>query len=288
MRKQKINSDQLLNTNTNNNLKASSTLQLVSTNDCCKYAKRPVSDGENYAKSKNQDDNYNYKLTPLLTKQATSNNTVINETININKLKEDSNSEMVNDKDLSSKLKSDNNCNEDSCKSIENQSSFPPPPPPLFDQTLSVPSKTINSSTKLNLHYYNDQQYYPSQAISYQNKKLNDEDSGVFKSENSPKISFQSIENINLPLDNELINQNYSYQNNKTNQFITKEISKEQIKEISKEIPKEITKPITSTIEQQNNSTAIVHRIFNEKLSKDEEETLKQLKQLGITEKMLG
>lgn len=273
-----IKSDQLLNST---NLKSSSTLQLISTNDCCKYAKRPVSDGENYSQLKKQDDNYNCKLSSLVQSKQSTDGLIIDDS---NKQQQELNSELINNKGSLSPQSDSGHCDEDSCcKSIENQSlqhqyldQLPPPVP--------IP-QSINSTTKLNLHYYNDQQYYPSQAVSYQNKSSKqDEDSGVFKSEHSPKISFESIENINSPITDkrrEPINNtpNYPTTDHYYHQQQTSKTNNQCIQEI-----------IRPTIEQKTDlisSTTIAHRVFNEKLSADEEATLKQLKELGISEKML-
>ena len=277
LRKQKINSDQLLNTC---NLKASSTLQLVSTNDCCKYAKRPVSDGESYAQLKKQDDNCNYKLASLLAqpKQLQSSpqtaETTTNTLINDYKQQEIINTQTTSKGNLSPQSDS-GHCDEDSCKSVENQ-------------TLDQLPQPINSTTKLNLHYYNDQQYYPSQAVNYQNNcnslnnKKPEEDSGVFKSEHSPKISFKSIENLNLaPIgidQDDLINQTTATTNlNSIKNYNNQQ--QQQIQPNSKEENR--NEPIYAT------PMIITRRLSDNKLSADEQETLRKLKELGITEQML-
>ena len=268
LRKQKINSDQLLNSS---NLRTSSTLQLVSTNDCCKYAKRPVSDGESYAQLKKPDDNYNYKLATLSLTQSKQLQPPTSALIGDCKFGDckhqetpvDAQVQLTNKGNLSPQSDSGHcgNCDEDSCKSVDNQ-------PPL-DQ-LPQP---INSTTKLNLYYYNDQQHYP-QPAGYQSAYKPEEDSGVFKSEHSPKISFKSIENLS-PISNDHDHLpappvGFNSPNLVSNaQFKAKEDT--QIDSVHYAVPAPI----------------ITRRLSDIKLSADEQETLKRLKQLGISEQML-
>lgn len=266
LRKQKINSDQLLNSS---HLRASSTLQLVSTNDCCKYAKRPVSDGESYAQLKKPDDNYNYKLASLLT-QSKQLQPPTSALMNDYRHQEahpelTAQQQPISKGNLSPQSDSGHcgNCDEDSCKSVDNQ-------PPL-DQ-LPQP---IDSTTKLNLYYNNDPQHYASQAPAssgYQSSYRPEEDSGVFKSEHSPKISFKSIENLS-PISND--------HESSLNQAATN-------------LTSSANPPCKAAMEEAKNDSAlcpaapiITRRLSDNKLSADEQETLKRLKQLGISEQML-
>lgn len=277
LRKQKIDLDQLL---ISCNLRSSSTLQLVSTNDCCKYAKRPVSDGENYGQK--QDDNYNYKLASLLT-QSKQLQPPTDAVITDNKQKQleqelnsELNTQIINKGNLSPQSDS-GHCDEDSCKSVDNQPSLEQQHP-----------QSINSTTKLNLHYYNDQQYYPSQAVNYQqytNKNLKpEEDSGVFKSE--PKISFKSIENLSP-----ILNDREEEEENSINHTANLNLNNQQMQSKTLNINNQNS---VSESSNKNENTApvqtaaiITRRLSDNKLSADEQETLKRLKQLGITEQML-
>ena len=264
LRKQKINSDQLLNSS---NLRASSTLQLVSTNDCCKYAKRPVSDGESYAQMKKPDDNYNYKLASLLTQSKQlqpPTSALINDyrhqEAHPEPLLTAAQQQPISKGNLSPQSDSGHcgHCDEDSCKSVDNQ--------PALDQ-LPQP---IDSTTKLNLCYNDPHASQP--PTSYQSSYRPEEDSGVFKSEHSPKISFKSIENLS-PISNDhenLFNQTATTNFNSANP------------------------PAKVAVDETKNESAlcppapiITRRLSDNKLSPDEQETLKRLKQLGITEQML-